>query len=80
MIIKQGRLKSYYEYKLDLELCGIDTFEKDDKIRQKYDKYIEDQKQVVIKLPRQYTNKKNKIIIGKNLLELKKKKKRRIGG
>ena len=76
----QESLKSYLEYKLDLELCGIDTFEKDDKIRERYAKYIEDQKQVVIKLPRQYTNKKNKIIIGKNLLELKKKKKRRIGG
>jgi len=76
----QEGLKSYLEYKLDLELCGIDTFEKDDKIRERYDQYIEDQKQVVIKLPRQYTNKKNKIIIGKNLLELKKKKKRRIGG
>ena len=76
----QGRLKSYLEYKLDLELCGIDTFEKDDKIRERYDQYIKDQKQVVIKLPRQYTNKNNKIIVGKNLLELKKKKKRRIGG
>jgi len=76
----QEGLKSYLEYKLDLELCSIDTFEKDDKIRERYAKYIEDQKQVVIKLPRQYTNKKNKIIIGKNLLELKKKKKRRIGG
>ena len=76
----KGRLKSYLEYKLDLELCGIDTFEKDDKIRERYAKYIEDQKQVVIKLPRQHTNKNNKIIVGKNLLELKKKKKRRIGG
>ena len=76
----KGYIKSYLEYKLNLELCGIDTFEKDDKIRERYAKYIEDQKQVVIKLPRQYTNKKNKIIIGKNLLELKKKKKRRIGG
>jgi len=74
------RIKGYLEFKLDLELCGINTFEKDDKIRERYAKYIEDQKQVVIKLPRQYTNKKNKIIIGKNLLELKKKKKRRIGG
>ena len=74
------RIKGYLEFKLDLELCGIDTFEKDDKIRERYAKYIEYQKQVVIKLPRQYTNKKNKIIIGKNLLELKKKKKRRIGG
>lgn len=76
----QGKVKSYYEYKLDLELCGIDTFEKDDKIREKYAKYIEDQKQVVIKLPKKHTNKKNKIIIGSNLLESKKKKKRRIGG
>lgn len=75
----QKGLKSYYEYKLDLELCGIDTFEKDDKIRERYAKYIEDQKQVVIKLPTKNTNKKNKIIVGKNLLELKKKK-RRIGG
>jgi hypothetical protein len=39
-------------------------------------KYIEDQKQVVIKLPRQHTNKNNKIIVSKNLLELKKKKRR----
>jgi len=80
MIIKKEGLKSYLEYKLDLELCGIDTFEKDDKIRERYAKYIEDQKQVVVKLPRKNTNKKNKIIISKNLLELKKKKKRRIGG
>ena len=73
------KIKDYLEYKLDLELCGIDTFEKDDKIRERYAKYIEDQKQVVVKLPRKHTNKKNKIIVGKNLLELKKKK-RRIGG
>jgi hypothetical protein len=33
----KGRLKSYLEYKLDLELCGIDTFDKDDKIRERYD-------------------------------------------
>jgi hypothetical protein len=32
----KGRLKSYLEYKLDLELCGIDTFDKDDKIRERY--------------------------------------------
>jgi len=76
----KGYIKSYLEFKLDLELFGVYTFEKDDKIRQRYAKYIEDQKQVVVKLPRKNTNKKNKIIISKNLLELKKKKKRRIGG
>lgn len=76
----KGYIKSYLEFKLDLELCGVYTFEKDDKIRERYAKYIEDQKQVVVKLPRKNTNKKNKIIISKNLLELKKKKKRRIGG
>lgn len=76
----KGYIKSYLEFKLDLELCGVYTFEKDDKIRQKYDKYIEDQKQVVVQLPRKNTNKKDKIVISKNLLELKKKKKRRIGG
>ena len=52
------KIKDYLEYKLDLELCGIDTFEKDDKIRERYAKYIEDQKQVVIKLPTKNTNKK----------------------
>lgn len=76
----KGYIKSYLEFKLDLELCGVYTFEKDDKIRQKYDKYIEDQKQVVVQLQRRNTNKKNKIIISKNILESKKKKKRRIGG
>lgn len=76
----KGYIKSYLEFKLDLELCGVYTFEKDDKIRERYAKYIEDQKQVVVKLPTKNTNKKNKIIISKNLLELKKKKKRRIGG
>jgi hypothetical protein len=76
----KGYIKSYLEFKLDLELCGVYTFEKDDKIRKKYDKYIEDQKQVVVQLQRQNTNKKNKINISSNLLELKKKKKRRIGG
>ena len=76
----KGRLQSYELFKLNLELCGVDTFEKDDKIRKKYAKYIEDQKQVVVQLQRRNTNKKDKIIISKNLLELKKKKKRRIGG
>ena len=76
----KGYIKSYLEFKLDLELCGVYTFEKDDKIRKKYDKYIEDQKQVVVQLQRQNTNKKNKINISSNLLESKKKKKRRIGG
>ena len=27
------RIKGYLEYKLDLELCGVNTFEKDDKIK-----------------------------------------------
>lgn len=76
----KGYIKSYLEFKLDLELCGVYTFEKDDKIRERYAKYIEDQKQVVVKLPRKNTNKKDKINISSNLLELKKKKKRRIGG
>ena len=76
----KGRLQSYELFKLNLELCGVDTFEKDDKIRKKYAKYIEDQKQVVVQLQRRNTNKKDKIVISKNLLELKKKKRRRIGG
>jgi hypothetical protein len=70
----KGRLKSYLEYKLDLELCGIDTFEKDDKIRERYAKYIEDQKQVVVKLPRQYTNKKIRSLLARTYWNLKRKK------
>ena len=41
------RLKGYLEFKLDLELCGVNTFEKDDKIRERYEKYIENRQQSI---------------------------------
>jgi len=34
------RIKGYLEYKLDLELCGVNTFERDDKIRERYEQYL----------------------------------------
>lgn len=36
------RIKGYLEYKLDLELCGVNTFEKDDKIRERYEQYLKE--------------------------------------
>ena len=39
------RIKGYLEYKLDLELCGVNTFEKDDKIRERYEQYLKDKQQ-----------------------------------
>ena len=39
------RIKGYLEYKLDLELCGVNTFEKDREIRKRYERYIKDKQQ-----------------------------------
>ena len=39
------RIKGYLEYKLDLELCGVNTFEKDHEIRKRYERYIKDKQQ-----------------------------------
>ena len=36
------RIKGYLEYKLNLELCGVNTFEKDDKIRERYEQYLKE--------------------------------------
>jgi len=36
------RIKGYLEYKLDLELCGVNTFEKDYEIRKRYERYIKE--------------------------------------
>ena len=41
------RIKGYLEYKLDLELCGVNTFEKDYEIRKRYEKYLKDKQQSI---------------------------------
>ena len=43
------RLKGYLEFKLDLELCGVNTFEKDETVRKLYEKYIKDKQQNIKK-------------------------------
>ena len=40
------RVKSYLEFKLDLELCGVSTFEKDDEITKLYQKYLKDKQPI----------------------------------
>ena len=52
------RIKGYLEYKLDLELCGVNTFEKDHEIRKRYERYIKD-KQQSIKTNSREDNKQN---------------------
>jgi len=54
------RIKGYLEYKLDLELCGVNTFEKDHKIRD---------------IPTSDTNETTKTTNSTDLLEYKKGKK-----
>ena len=52
------RIKGYLEYKLDLELCGVNTFEKDDKIRERYQQYLQDKKQDIKTNSKEHNNKK----------------------
>ena len=66
------RIKGYLEYKLDLELCGVNTFEKDDQIRKRYEKYLQDQQQTNNDIPTRDTNKTSKTTDSTNLLEYKK--------
>lgn len=65
------RIKGYLEYKLDLELCGVNTFEKDDQIRKRYEKYLQDQQQDDNDIPTSDTNKTSKATDSTNLLEHK---------
>jgi hypothetical protein len=54
------RIKGYLEYKLDLELCGVNTFEKDHEIRKRYEKYIKDKQQNIKTNSREDNNKATK--------------------
>jgi hypothetical protein len=65
------RIKGYLEFKLDLELCGVNTFEKDDKIRERYEKYIENRQQSIEANSKTNNNKKRKRVLRKNILEHK---------
>ena len=65
------RIKGYLEYKLDLELCGVNTFEKDDQIRKRYEKYLQDQQQANNDISTNDTNKTSKATDSTNLLEHK---------
>ena len=69
------RIKGYLEYKLDLELCGVNTFEKDDKIRERYEQYLKDQQQADNDIPTSDTNETTKTTNSTDLLEYKKGKK-----
>ena len=66
------RIKGYLEYKLDLELCGVNTFEKDDQIRKRYEKYLQDQQQANNDIPTSDTNETTKATDCTDLLEYKK--------
>lgn len=68
------RLKGYLEFKLDLELCGVNTFEKDDKIRERYEKYIENRQQSIEANSKTNNDKKRKRVLRKNILEHKERK------
>lgn len=68
------RLKGYLEFKLDLELCGVNTFEKDDKIRERYEKYIKNRQQSIEVNSKTNNNKKRKRVLRKNILEHKERK------
>ena len=54
------RIKGYLEYKLDLELCGVNTFEKDHEIRKRYEKYLKDKQQSIKTNSRENNNKTTK--------------------
>ena len=68
------RLKSYLEFKLDLELCGVSTFEKDDEIRELYQKYIKDKQPIKLTFRYGSTNPTIQKDISSNTLELKERK------
>ena len=55
------KIKGYLEYKLDLELCGVNTFEKDHEIRKRYERYIKDKQQSIKTNSREDNNKTTKI-------------------
>ena len=65
------RIKGYLEYKLDLELCGVNTFEKDHEIRKRYEKYLQNQQQANNDIPTSDTNETTKTTNSTNLLEHK---------
>jgi len=67
------KIKGYLEYKLDLELCGVNTFEKDDQIRKRYEKYLQDQQQANNDISTSDTNKTSKTTDSTDLLEYKEK-------
>jgi len=69
------RIKGYLEYKLGLELWGVNTFEKDDKIREIYEQYLKDQQQAHNNIPTSDTNETTKTTDSTDLLEYKKGKK-----
>ena len=51
------RIKSYLEFKLDLELSYYNTFEKDETVRKLYEKYIKDKQQSIETNSRKNNNK-----------------------
>tara|TARA_R100001163_G_C5036928_1_gene175899 strand:+ start:987 stop:1196 length:210 start_codon:yes stop_codon:yes gene_type:complete len=65
------KIKGYLEYKLDLELCGVNTFEKDHEIRKRYKKYLQDQQQTNNNIPTNNTNETSKTTDSTDLLEHK---------
>ena len=54
------RIKGYLEYKLDLELCGVNTFAKDHEIRKRYEQYLKDKQQSIKTNSREDNNKATK--------------------
>ena len=77
------RIKGYLEYKLDLELCGVNTFERDDKIRERYEQYLKeisvrkhskDKQQDIKTNSKKDNNKKRQYNLCKNTLEYKERK------
>ena len=68
------RVKSYLEFKLDLELCGVSTFEKDDEIRELYQKYIKDKQPIKLTFRYGSTNPTIQKDTSSNILEHKERK------
>lgn len=77
------RIKGYLEYKLDLELCGVNTFERDDKIRERYEQYLKeisvrkhskDKQQDIKTNSKKDNNKKRQHKLCQNALEYKERK------
>ena len=69
------RIKSYLEFKLDLELSYYNTFEKDETVRKLYEKYIKDKQQSIETNSRKNNNKTTQVKLCKNILEYKERKK-----